>query len=70
MDKYGYERRTGMIQISSEAVRTLMDKAGEGFEVHMRFTEEETEIEIMPWKPFEMKCPYGYGKENRDERTS
>lgn len=48
-----------MIQITAEAFKALMDKASEGFEVHIRLTQDETEVEIMPWKPFEMKCPYG-----------
>ena len=51
-----------MIQITAEAFKALMDKANEGFEVHIRLTQDETEVEIIPWKPFEMKCPYGYGK--------
>lgn len=48
-----------MIQITAEVFKALMDKASEGFEVHIRLTQDETEVEIMPWKPFEMKCPYG-----------
>ena len=52
-----------MIQLSKEAVNKLLDKVKDGYEVHMRFTEEETEIEVMPWKPFEMKCPYGKGEQ-------
>ena len=32
----------------------------------MRFTENETEIEVMPWKPFEMKCPYGKGDKRNE----
>lgn len=51
-----------MIKISAEAMRELLDRVKDGYEVHMRFTEEETEIEVMPWKPFEMKCPYGKGE--------
>lgn len=53
-----------MIQISKEAMHELLDKVKDGYEVHMRFTEEETEIEVMPWKPFEMKCPYGKGEQD------
>ena len=37
-----------MIKISAEAMRELLDRVKDGYEVHMRFTEEETEIEVMP----------------------
>lgn len=52
-----------MIPISSEAVRELLDRVKDGYEVHIRVTEEETEIEVMPWEPVEMKCPYGKGEQ-------
>ena len=47
-----------MIQISAEWLDQLMDIVREGNEVHIEFTPDETRINIMPWKPFDYKCPY------------
>jgi len=53
-----------MIQISEEWIDKLIETVKQGNEVHIEFTPEETRIEIMPWKPFEYKCPY---KEEEEE---
>ena len=42
-----------MIQISEKSINKLMEIVKKGNEVHLRYTENETEIEVMPWKPFE-----------------
>ena len=47
-----------MIQICMEYLEKLLEFVKEGNEVHLEFTPEETRIEVMPWKPFEYKCPY------------
>lgn len=47
-----------MIPIDIEAINRLLEFAKEGNEVHMEFEPDRTTIEIMPWKPFEYKCPY------------
>ena len=39
-------------------VDKLIEMVKQGNEVHLEFTPEETRIEVMPWKPFEYKCPY------------
>ena len=49
-----------MIQISEECICMLLDRVKkDSIEVHMEFTTENTIIEIQPWKPIEMSCPYG-----------
>ena len=53
-----------MIQISDESLNMLIDRVvKDQVEVHIAFTPENTSIEIMPWKPYEMKCPYADRKE-------
>ena len=47
-----------MIQIAGELTDQLFDMVKQGNEVHIEFTPDETRIEVMPWKPFEYKCPY------------
>ena len=47
-----------MIQIDIEGINRLLEFAKEGNEVHMEFEPHRTIIEVMPWKPFEYKCPY------------
>lgn len=56
-----------MIQISEESMKELFNMVREGNEVHMEFTPEETRIEVMPWKPFEYKCPYMGVREGEQE---
>lgn len=49
-----------MMQITEEYVRMLIDRVkNDNIEVHMEFTTENTIIEIQPWKPIKMSCPYG-----------
>ena len=56
-----------MIQISEESIRMLIDSVkNDKIEVHMEFMPENTIIEIQPWKPIEMSCPYG--REAKHER--
>lgn len=53
-----------MIQISEEWLNMLMDRVvKDKIEVHVEFTPDTTSVEMMPWKPYEMKCPYAEGKE-------
>ena len=47
-----------MIQVSEEWMDKLIETVKQGNEVHLEFTPEETRIEVMPWEPFEYKCPY------------
>ena len=47
-----------MIQIDMESLEKLLKFVKEGNEVHMEFEPHRTTIEVMPWKPFEYKCPY------------
>lgn len=47
-----------MIQISEEWMDKLIEMVKQGNEVHMEFEPHRTIIEVMPWKPFEYKCPY------------
>lgn len=47
-----------MIQIDLEYINRLLEFVKEGNEVHMEFEPDRTIIEVMPWKPFEYKCPY------------
>lgn len=53
-----------MIQISEEWLNMLMDRVvKDKIEVHVEFTQDTTSVDIMPWKPYEMKCPYDERKE-------
>lgn len=53
-----------MIQLSDESFNMLVDRVvKDKIEVHLEFTPENISIEIMPWKPYEMKCPYAERKE-------
>lgn len=52
-----------MIQIDMESLEKLLKFVKEGNEVHMEFEPHRTIIEVMPWKPFEYKCPYKEGEE-------
>lgn len=47
-----------MIQIEEKSVDKLLEMVKQGNEIHLEFTPDETRIEVMPWKPFEYKCPY------------
>lgn len=51
-----------MIQIDMESLEKLLKFVKEGNEVHMEFEPHRTIIEVMPWKPFEYKCPYKDGE--------
>ena len=51
-----------MIQIEMESLEKLLEFVREGNEIHVEFEPDRTTIEVMPWKPFEYKCPYK-GKE-------
>lgn len=47
-----------MIQI--DELQMLIDiVVKDRVEVHLEFTPENTTIDIQPWKPYEMHCPYG-----------
>lgn len=54
-----------MIQIPEESIDKLMQMVKEGYEVHMTYEPDRTEVEIMPWKPFEYRprCPYNTEEE-------
>ena len=53
-----------MIQIHEESIKMLIDRVvKDKIEVHLEFTPESTIVEIQPWKPYEMKCPYAKEKE-------
>lgn len=48
-----------MIQISDESMRMLMDRVkSDKIEVHIEFTTENTSIDIQPWEPIKLSCPY------------
>lgn len=66
MAKDGYIKFKGgrrMIQIDMESLEKLLKFVKDGNEVHMEFEPHRTTIEVMPWKPFEYKCPYKEKKE-------
>ena len=49
-----------MIQIDEHSIQMLIDRVvKDKVEVHLDFTPENTTIDIQPWKPYEMRCPYG-----------
>lgn len=52
-----------MIQLTPEYFDKLMQMVKEGHEVHIEFNPDETRVDVMPWKPFEYKCPYQVAKE-------
>lgn len=53
-----------MIQISDESLNMLIDRVvKDQIEVHIEMTPENISIEIQPWKPYEMKCPYAVREE-------
>lgn len=54
------------IQISEEFYEKLMQMVKEGNEVHIEFTPDETRIDVMPWKPFDYKCPYHEVKQDAE----
>lgn len=48
-----------MIQIEEHCIQMLMDRVvRDKVEIHLEFTPENTTIDIQPWKPYEMRCPY------------
>ena len=53
-----------MTEISDESINTLIDRVvKDQIEVHIEMTPENISINIQPWKPYEMKCPYAERKE-------
>lgn len=52
-----------MIRISEDSFEKLMQMVKEGNEVHIELTPDEVRIDVMPWKPFEYRCPYQAAKE-------
>jgi len=52
------EEKDEIMKITDEKFEKLMQMVKEGYEVHIENTPEGTRIEIMPWKPFEYKCPF------------
>lgn len=53
----------GMMNISVEVLQNLIDRVvKDKIEVHIEMTPENTTIDIQPWKPIEMRCPYGRGE--------
>ena len=58
-----------MIQINEDSINMLIDRVVKNqIEVHIEVTPENTSIDIQPWKPYEMKCPYAEGKKKNDQR--
>lgn len=54
-----------MIQIDEHSIQMLIDRVvKDKVEVHLDFTPENTTIDIQPWKPYEMRCPYGREADN------
>ena len=47
-----------MVQLTQESFDSLMEMAKDGYEVHIAYEPERVEVEVMPWKPFEYRCPY------------
>ena len=49
-----------MIQIEEHIIQMLVNRVvRDKVEIHLEFTPETTTIDIQPWKPLEMHCPYG-----------
>lgn len=46
------------MQVTEETLDRIINMVSKGYEVHITVEPERTEIEIMPWKPFEYACPY------------
>lgn len=54
-----------MLNVSNELLDKLVDMVVEKkVEVDISVTPDNMEIKIEPWKPYEVKCPYG--KDDRD----
>jgi hypothetical protein len=54
-----YERKEKtMVQLTQESFDNLMKMVEDGHEVHITYEPERVEVEVMPWKPFEYRCPY------------
>lgn len=47
-----------MVQLTEESFDNLMKMVEDGHEVHITYEPERVEVEVMPWKPFEYRCPY------------
>lgn len=54
-----------MINIQTQELNNLIDRViKDKIEVHIEVTPENTTIDIQPWKPIEMRCPYGRAGES------
>ena len=54
-----------MINIQTQELNNLIDRViKDKIEVHIEVTPDNTTIDIQPWKPIEMHCPYGRAGEN------
>lgn len=48
-------------------INALIDRVvSENVEINVTIQPDRTEVNIQPWKPFEMKCPYDNGKKNKE----
>ena len=44
--------------LTQESFDSLMQMVKDGYEVHITYEPERVEVEAMPWKSFEYRCPY------------
>lgn len=64
MDIFHASKVRRMTEISDESINMLIDRVvKDQIEVHIEMTPENISIDIQPWKPYEMKCPYAERKE-------
>jgi hypothetical protein len=67
LQTYDEERREGrrMIPVHEDCIKMLVDRVvKDQIEVHIEMTSENISVDIQPWKPYEMKCPYAERKEH------
>lgn len=54
-----------MIPVHEDCIKMLIDRVvKDQIEVHIEVSPENTSINIQPWKPYEIKCPYAERKEH------
>lgn len=49
-----------MMNISIETFQNLIDRVvKDKVEVHIEMTSENVTVDVQPWEPIKMHCPYG-----------
>ena len=58
-----------MVRLTEDSFDRLMEMVKDGYEVHITYEPDRAEVEVMPWKPFEYRCPYQMAQKE-EEKTN